>query len=65
MGGKADHLESAAQDELLKYFKVGGKEPRSSQGGGLPWEERQLRVAPAEERKERDESEAGRSREGG
>ena len=53
VGGKADHLESAAQDELLKYFKVGGKEPRSSQGGGLPWEERQLRVAPAEERKER------------
>lgn len=51
VNGKADHLEAAAEDELLKYFKAGGREPRSSQGGGLPWEERELRVAPEEEKR--------------
>ena len=52
VGEKADHLEPAAMDELLKYFKAGDKGPRSSKGGGLPWEDKPLRVNKPEEKKE-------------
>ena len=49
--GKAEHLETAAQEQLLRYFKAAGHRPRGAEPGGLPWEEGPLSIAKEDKKK--------------
>lgn len=51
-GGKADHLEKAAQEQLLRFFKAAGHKPRGADPGSLPWEEGPLNLAKGDKRKD-------------
>eukprot|EP00435_Cladocopium_sp_Y103_P054677 s172_g17.t2 len=54
--GEASHLDAAAADEMLKYFKQDKGEARSSRPGALPWEDTPMRIGG--DRKKKDEERA-------